>query len=194
MMKFSFPLSLRRIAAALFLPALFLFSGCRTQAPSNVEHASATLASKVETKTSPTPGANVYVDDAMLSKPYAIIGGTIENISGEKLENLSVEIELRRRDDGSTERREVAVRPGDLDPGRQGKYSLKVLSDEWGSSRVVSLHVGAVPREVPFKSLQGAKRPPERIGGNVVIDKTPRQKKYDGSDFINTPETPIRVP
>ena len=193
-MKFSFPYSLRRRAAALFLPALFLFSGCQTHAPSNAVHASGTPASKAETITLPTPGANIYVDEAMLSKPYAIIGGTVENISGRRLENLSVEIELRRRDDGSTERREVAVQPGVLDPGSRGKYSLKVLSDEWGSSRVVSLRDGAGTHEVSFKSLPGAKRPPEKPGGNVVIVQIPRQKKSSGDEFINTPETPIRVP
>jgi len=142
----------------------------------------------------PPSAANIFVDDAMLAKPYAIIGGTVENVGGERLENLSVEIELRRRDDGSTERREVTVEPADLDPGKQGKYSLKVLSDEWSSSRVVSLRGGAARREVAFKSLPGAKRPPEKIGGNVVIVKTPSRKKANGEEFINTPDNPVKVP
>src|SRR5947209_15098508 len=46
--------------------------------------------------------------------------------------------ELRKRDDGNLERREVAVEPSDLAPGEQGKYTLKVLSDEWSGSRLVT--------------------------------------------------------
>ena len=112
----------------------------------------------------------------------------------EEITILKLRIELRRRADGTTERREVAVEPGDLDPGKQGKYSLKVLSDEWSSSRVVSLRGGAARREVAFKTQPGAKRPPEKIGGNVVIVKTPSRKKSNGEEFINTPDNPVKVP
>jgi hypothetical protein len=142
----------------------------------------------------PTPEANIYIDEAMLAKPYAIIGGAVENIGVQRLEKLSVEIELRRREDGSIERREVSVEPADLEPGRQGKFSLKVLSEEWSGSRVVKLRSGSrEPQEVAFKPQPGAKRPPEKIKPNVVIVKTPTQKKGN-SDFINTPETPYSVP
>lgn len=192
MTRYIFPLGLRRLtAAALLLAAPLSFSGCGTRASSNAARASATPppAARVQTP----PGANIYVDEAMLSKPYAIIGGTVENICGERLENLTVEIELKHRDDGGTERREVAVQPQSLDPGMRGKYSLKVLSDEWGSSRVVGLLRGG-GREVAFKSLPGAKRPPERPGGNVVIVKAPPGRKSKGDEFINTPDTPISVP
>jgi hypothetical protein len=191
MTKHIFSLSLRRLAAStILLAALFLLAGCGTRASSGDTKTSATPAPSKQTQTQ--PGANIYVDEAMLSKPYAIIGGTVENVSGERLENLSVEIELRRRDGGATERREVAVQPASLDPGKRGKYSLKVLSDEWGSSHVVSLHGGG--REVAFKSLPGAKRPPERPGGNIVIVNAPPKKKSKGDEFINTPDTPISVP
>jgi hypothetical protein len=193
MTKHIFPLSLRRMAASTVLfAAPFLLAGCGTRASSGGTKASATPAPSKQTQTQTPPGANIYVDEAMLSKPYAVIGGTVENVSGEKLENLSVEIELRRRDGGTTERREVAVEPSSLDPGKRGKYSLKVLSDEWGSSHVVTLHGGG--REVAFKSLPGAKRPPERPGGNVVIVNVPPKKKSKGDEFINTPDTPISVP
>jgi hypothetical protein len=142
----------------------------------------------------PTPEANIFVDEAMLAKPYAIIGGAVENIGAQRLEKLSVEIELRRREDGSVERREVSVEPADLEPGRQGKFSLKVLSEEWSGSRVVKLRSGSrEPREVAFRPQPGAKRPPEKIKPNVVIVKTPAQKKGN-SDFINTPDTPYSVP
>lgn len=142
----------------------------------------------------PTPEANIFVDEAMLAKPYAIIGGTVENVGAGRLEKLSVEVELKRRADGSVETREVNVAPSDLEPGRQGKFSLRVLSEEWSGSRVVRLRSGAVPREVAFKPLPGAKRPPERIRDNVIIVKTPGPKKPSGGDFINTPDTPYKVP
>jgi hypothetical protein len=193
MTRFSSLFSVRpRFAAASLVP-LLLFSGCQTRTQSNAVRSSGPTPEKVESKT-PPPAANIFVDDAMLAKPYAIIGGTVENIGGERLENLSVEIELRRREGGSTERREVAVEPADLDPGKRGKYSLKVLSDEWGSSRVVSLRGGAAREDVAFKTQPGAKRPPEKIGGNVVIVKTPARKRSNGEEFINTPDTPIKVP
>jgi len=142
----------------------------------------------------PAPEANIFVDEAMMAKPYAIIGGAVENIGTQKLEDLTVEIELRRRADGSLETREVAVQPGDLEPGKQGKFSLKVLSEEWSGSRVVKLRSGSGRQEIAFKPQPGAKRPPEKIKPNVVIVKTPTQKKPGDSDFINTPETPYKVP
>ena len=194
MIRFSSLFSVSRLVAAASLVSLLLFSGCQTRTQSNAGRSSGPTPEKVESKTPQPPAANIFVDDAMLSKPYAIIGGTVENVGGERLENLSVEIELRRRADGTTERREVAVEPADLDPGKQGKYSLKVLSDEWSSSRVVSLRGGAARKEVAFKTQPGARRPPEKIGGNVVIVKTPGRKKSNGEEFINTPDNPVRVP
>jgi hypothetical protein len=142
----------------------------------------------------PAPEANVLVDEPLLSRPYAIIGGAVQNVGGERLEKLSVEIELKRRSDASVEKREVSVEPGDLAPGQKGKFSLKVLSEEWSGSRVVRLRSGVRPQEVAFKSLPGAKRPPERTKDNVVVVKTPMQKKGGGGDFINTPDTPYKVP
>ena len=147
-----------------------------------------------QTRTAPTPEANIFVDEAMLAKPYAVIGGAVENIGSQRLEKLSVEIELRRREDGSVETREVSVQPADLEPGGQGKFSLKVLSEEWSGSRVVKLRSGTrAPQEVAFKPQPGARRPPEKVKPNVVIVKTPTQKKGN-SEFINTPDTPYSVP
>jgi hypothetical protein len=83
----------------------------------------------------------------------------------------------------------------DLEPGKKGKFSLKVLSDEWSSTRVVGLRSGARPQEeVAFKAQPGAKRPPEKIKDNIIIVKTPAQKKSGDSEFINTPDTPYKVP
>jgi hypothetical protein len=178
---------------AAFVITLSALSGCRQ---TSVEQTSvdAPASKPAQTRPAPTPEANIYVDEAMLARPYAIIGGAVENIGTQRLENLSVEIELRRRVDGSVERREVSVEPEDLEPGRQGKFSLKVLSEDWSGSRVVRLRSGSrQEQEVAFKPQPGAKRPPEKIKGNVVIVKTPA-KKSNNSDFINTPDTPYSVP
>lgn len=177
--------------SVLTLPAI---SGCR-QNPATPTSADASAPRITETRpaSAPTPEANIFVDEAMLAKPYAIIGGAVENIGAQRLEKLSVEIELRRRADGGMEKREVVVEPADLEPGRRGKFSLKVKSEEWSGSRVVRLR-SASRQEVAFKPQPGAKRPPEKVKPNVVIVKTPSEKKSNGSDFINTPDTPYKVP
>jgi hypothetical protein len=180
----------RSLPLTLSLLALLLFSGCQKNTPSAHVQPSGPAA-----KVSATPEADIYVDEAMLAKPYAIIGGTVRNVGPEKLEKLSVEIELRRREGGEVERRVVSVEPADLAPGEQGKYTLKVLSDEWGGSRLVTLRSGAGLREVAFNSLPGAKRPPERPPVTKVIADAPRKKSGPNSgEFINTPDNPVKVP
>jgi hypothetical protein len=177
----------RKHALTLTLLPFLLLSGCQTAPDASQQKAAqATPTPRQE------PRAHVFVDEAMLAKPYAIIGGAVQNVGKEKLEKLSVEVELRRRADSGVETREVRVEPADLEPGQQGKFSLKILSEEWSGSRVVGLRGGA--EEVAFKSLPGAKRPPEKIKDNVIIVKTPAKKKSGGDDFINTPDNPYSVP
>lgn len=190
-----------RVPAGKFLKtlpllAVLLYSGCQQKAsgPANAGGPAASTAAQSPSATPAAPEANVYVDEARLAKPYAIIGGTVENVGAERLEKLSVEIELRRRADNGVERREVAVEPSVLEKGKQGRFRLKVLSDEWSGSRVVGLRSGARTQEVAFKSLPGAKRPPERIEAKTVVVNPPARKKSDGGDFINTPDTPYKVP
>jgi hypothetical protein len=183
-----------RPSAGLILLALLISPGCQKRTPPAAGQAPAAGPSKTS-KVSAPPEADVFVDEAMLAKPYAIIGGTVKNVGARRLEKLSVEIELRRREDGGVERREVPVEPADLGPGEQGKYVLKVLSDEWGSSRVVSLQSGAGAREVSFNSLPGAKRPPERFPLKKAVADAPRRRpRPSGEEFINTPDDPVRVP
>jgi hypothetical protein len=187
----------RQLLATLPLLAAVLFSGCQQKkvAPASVgENKTATVSQSPPTATQTAPEANVYVDEAMLARPYAIIGGTVENVGAERLEKLSVEIELRRRGDGGVERREVAVEPGVLEKGKQGRFRLKVLSQEWSGSRVVSLRSGARTQELAYKTLPGAKRPPEKVENKTVVVLPPARKKSDGGDFINTPDNPYRVP
>lgn len=180
-------------SALLILPLTFLIAAC--QSPQNARER-ATGQKAAAPKVAPTPEANILVDEPRLVKPYALIGGTVQNVGPQKLEKLSVLIDLRRRDDDTTVRREVAVGPADLAPGEQGKFALKIEPEEFRGSSVVGLRSGAGGRDVAFKPLPGAKRPPERIpDGKVVTVQVPRPKSKGGdSEFINTPDTPIKVP
>ena len=184
-------------SAMLLLSASLLLAACQSprqaqkRDPAVNQNANAAVA-----KVAPTPEANILVDEPRLVKPHALIGGTVQNVGQQRLEKLSVLIELRRRDDDTIERREVAVGPADLAPGEQGKFSIKVEPEEFRGSSVVGLRSGAGGREVAFKALPGAKRPTERIPDSKVVTVTvPRQKSKGGdNEFINTPDTPIKVP
>src|SRR5215210_9419980 len=156
--------AVRKPGLTLTLLLFLILSGCQKS-----PEASRQKASQPTPTPKPEPQAHIFVDEAMLAKPYAIIGGAVQNVGNEKLEKLSVEIELRRRADSGVETREIKIEPSDLEPGQQGKFSLKVLSEEWSGSRVVGVRGGARAEEIAFKSLPGARRPPERMKDNVII-------------------------
>jgi hypothetical protein len=138
------------------------------------------------------PAAQVFQDEVRLAGSQALVGGTVRNISGEPLEGLSVEIELRKRGGDGEEIRRVIVEPRDLPPGREGKYSLQIEPKAWGGVSVARLMSEASGGEIPFKPELGARRPAEgRPAPKVVV--APRQKQK-GDDYINTPDTPIRIP
>ena len=181
-------------SAILILSSSVLIVAC--QSPSHVDSGRSAAVNQTAATAKPaaTPEANIMVDEPRLVKPYALIGGIVQNVGQQKLVQLSVLIDLRRRDDGTTERREATVEPGDLAPGERGKFSIKVVPDEFRGSSVVGLRSVASGRDVAFKAMPGAKRPPERLPDRVIIVKTPRQKSKSGDDFINTPDTPIKVP
>ena len=176
----------------LIVSCLFL-SGCQRSAePRETADAKSDKPSAAVVK---EPDVEIFVDEAMLKKPHAVLGGTVKNVGTERLENLSLEIELTRRSDGSAERREVSVEPREIAPGASGKYSLKVLSDEWSGSRIIRLQTGPGLREVAFKTFPGARRPPEKNASvtRVIQDSRPRSTSK-GEEFINTPDTATSVP
>jgi hypothetical protein len=181
-------------SAILILSSLSLLAACGSPAK-EPERSVAVNQNAATAKTAATPEANILVDEPRLVKSYAVIGGTVQNVGRQKLEQLSVLIDLRRRDDGTTVRREVAVEPADITPGGQSKFAIKVEPDEFRGSSVVGLRSGAGARDVAFKAMLGAKRPPERFPDRVVNVKVPDRKSKGGDgDFINTPDTPIKVP
>lgn len=144
----------------------------------------------------PEPEVHVLVDEAMLQRPHAILGGTVENVGGERLENLSVELELRRREDDAVELRSVPVNPPTLAPGEKGRYSLRVISEEWGVSRLLRVRSTSREGDVAFKSSPGARRPPEKLTGSATATapQTSSKPRPSGEEFINTPDTPVSVP
>ncbi len=138
------------------------------------------------------PVAQVFQDEVRLAGGQAVVGGTVRNISGERLEGLSVEIELKSRIGDGKEVRQVAVEPRDLPPGQEGKYSLQIAPKAWAGVSVARLISATRGGEIPFKPELGARRPAEgRPPPTVVVAPQPRRK---GDDYINTPDTPIRIP
>lgn len=185
-----------RRAVIVFCAALLILSGCQSGRP-NRPAAQTAAASPPPAPQAPAPEVHILVDEALLRKPHAIIGGTVQNVGREKLEDLSVELELRPRAGGGAERRTVRVEPAALAPGEKGRYTLKVLSGEWSGSRLLRLRSGSRAEDVAFKTSPGARRPPERIPDSRTItvtkDARPRPRS-GGEEFINTPDTPVPVP
>lgn len=137
------------------------------------------------------PQAQIAEDEAMLRGANAIIGGTVHNISTEKLHGLSIEIELMRRDGTANESRTLEVSPADLAPGETGRYSLSLPTRQWIGARVTTLQSSARDAAVAFKSTPGARRPPERVPQGRLT-KAPRTTTR-GEEFINTPDNPTTI-
>ncbi len=141
------------------------------------------------------PEAQIFEDEARLKGSQALITGTVRNISDKRLEAISLEMELKRRSNPqASERRQVAVEPGSLAPGEEGRYSLSLSPAEWSGARVSTLKSEGRSEPIAFKTSVGARRPPERLpqgSPKVVVVPRPRPK---GEEFINTPDNPVRVP
>lgn len=138
------------------------------------------------------PSLRVIEDEATLRGSQSVIGGTVQNVSGQRLEEVVVELELSRRDDDTTQVRAVQVTPASLSPGEEGRYSLTISNREWGGSKLLRVRSSSRTEELAFVTQPGAKRPPERTpDGKIIIVRKPRTK---GDDFLNTPDDadPIR--
>jgi hypothetical protein len=135
--------------------------------------------------------ALILVDEAILQGSNTVLGGTVKNISNEKLNGLSVELELKRRAGGSTEKKQVPLSPADLDPSQEGRYSLQLKAQDYGSAKVIALHAAPESTLVAYTLAQGEKRPPERLESKTIkVDKPPGKR----SEFLNSPDNPARVP
>lgn len=137
------------------------------------------------------PKALILVDDAMLQGGKTIIGGTVKNTSNEHLSGLAVELELKRRKDAVAERKLVPLEPSQLEPQQEGRYSLEVKGQEYGSVRLVDLKVGSNSSSIAYTVAQGQKRPLERLESKTVtVGKRPGKP----GEFLNSPDNPARVP
>ena len=152
--------------------------------------ASSLAAARPSPEPRPSPKALVVVDEALLKGGTTTIGGTVKNTSSEPLGPLSVEVELKRRRDGGADVKLVALEPQQLDPQQESRYSLQLKAQDYSSARVTALRIGS-DTAVAFTTAQGQKRPLERLESKTVVVGTPKSK---GGEFLNTPDTPARVP
>jgi len=174
--------------------AVVLIIGYRFLRARHLERVHSAQKTDSSTKVVAPPEVQIFEDEARLKGSEAIITGTIRNISENRLDDLSLEVELKRRAAQVTERRKIKVEPAVLDPGEEGRYSLSLQSSEWSGARVVSLSSAQRAETIAFKSSVGARRQAERLPqGNqkVVVGPRPRPK---GEEFLNTPDNPIRIP
>jgi hypothetical protein len=137
------------------------------------------------------PKAHIAVDEVLLKGGQSIIGGTVKNISNEKLHSLTVELELRRRKDGGLEGASVPLDPPQLEPEAEGQYSLRVLAQDYGSVRLVGLKSAQDGSLLPYTISQGQKRPLERLQPKTIILSKPNTRR---DEFLNSPDKPARVP
>ncbi len=170
------------ITALIFVGYAYLR---KRQAQSNVP---AQQAATVQPKA--PPQAVILADEALLQGTNTLLGGTVRNISSGRLSGLSVELELRRRKDGTPEKKLVPVSPGDIDSQQEGRYSLQLKAQEYSSARIVALHAepGAT---LPYTLAHGEKRPLERLDSKTIKVDKPSGKR---SEFLNSPDNPARVP
>lgn len=138
------------------------------------------------------PKALVMVDEPMLQGNKTTIGGTVKNTSKETLEGLSVELELKRRQGGTSETQLVALQPTQLEPEQEGRYSIELKLQDYSSTRLIGLKAGPNQAALPFTTAPGQKRPAERLEPKTVIVNKPSSSKR--REFLNTPDNPVRVP
>ena len=148
---------------------------------------------KQAAKPAPEPEAQIFQDEARLKAGQAIISGKVLNVSQSELRNLSVEIELKHRTSAATQRLTAELAPSSLGPNEEGRYSLSVLANEWSSMKVTRLLSAVRPDEIAFRSAPGEKRPPEPPPGKTKVN-TVQRPRPSGEEFINTEDSPERVP
>ena len=138
------------------------------------------------------PRVEVFVDEPTMDGKKTMLGGTLHNISGEALRNLSIELELRQRKGGQLETRTIPPEQTELEPDAKARYTVDLLVSDYSSARLVRIVGGDNRAEVPFKALPGTPRPPmEAPASKTVIVNRPVPR---GEQFINTPNNPGRVP
>ncbi|MBD0325266.1 MAG: hypothetical protein ICV68_02485 [Pyrinomonadaceae bacterium] len=140
--------------------------------------------------------AQIFENEPVLKDSQAVISGTVRNISRESLNTLSLELELKRRSDGSIETRTISVEPSKLAPGEEGKYSFVLPRQEFSGTQIKHLKSATRSSFIAFKTAPGARRPrelPNEPPTRTVNVPRPSPRS-NGEEFINTPDAPTRVP
>ena len=81
------------IVYPLLMSALFATACYSSSATRQVQESAESKLKQTTVAVSQLPDVQILVDEAILRKPYAILGGTLKNVSTEKLENLSIELD-----------------------------------------------------------------------------------------------------
>jgi hypothetical protein len=140
-----------------------------------------------------SPKVEVLVDDAVVKGKTTTLSGTVHNISPETLQNIAVELALRRRAGSGVETRVVVTDAAVLPPDGRARYSLDVTTQDYSTSTFVRVIGGNDRTPVAFKAMPGNAAPPmESPASKTVIVDKPSSGKRD--EFINTPNNPGRVP
>lgn len=134
--------------------------------------------------------AHVLLDEPSIAKGMTTIGGVVKNISKQDLSGVSVVIELRRRKDGSLEESVLPVTPSQLQPEQEGSYSVTLPAQNFASIRLAGVKADPQATLIAYSSSQGKKRTPERLEPKTIVVK----RSGKPGEFINTPDTPGRIP
>ena len=134
--------------------------------------------------------AHVLLDEPSIVKGQTTIGGVVKNISKQDLSGVSVVIELRRRKDGGLEESVLPVTPSQLQPEQEGSYSVTLPAQNFASIRLAGVKADPQATLIAYSSSQGKKRTPERLEPKTIVVK----RSGKPGEFINTPDTPGRIP
>jgi hypothetical protein len=179
--------------ACALLVATLLLGGYFYLRNRHAKQNAATLPPSTSTTSAVTKGPaklHVLVDEPLLKDGATLIGGTVKNISNEELAGLSVDLELWRRRDGSSEIKTASIEPATLGPNEEGRYAIKLPAQEYATVRLSGFRSSDVGL-LAYTSAPGQKRPLEKTESKTVIIQRPAGR---GEEFINTPDNPGRVP
>lgn len=178
------------LAVALVGISYLLFFRSTANSPASQEQRRNDTPAPVSTE------AQILEDEPILKDSKAVISGTVRNLSRESLNNLSLEIELKRRSDGGTDVRSVPIEPQNIAPGAEGKYSFLLPRQEFSGTQIKHLKSAARSAYIVFKTAPGARRPkelPTEPPTRTITVQRPSPRP-SGEEYINTPDTPTRVP
>lgn len=178
------------VLAMAFTALVFVgYSFLRNKHAQEVSRTAASQVVPIEPKG--PPQAQITIDDAMAQGGKTVIGGTVKNISDQKLGPLTIELELRRRKDASAETKQIALTPAEIAPQEAARYSVELKAQEYSSARVVALRAQGLPQPLVYSTLQGRQRPTDRPETKTItVGKRPTKT----DDFLNSADNPARIP